>query len=296
MDSIVFGPLRWCVWSFRLSSPLRLPHLNFLFVCLFVPHGTGGTQEKGYPPGMPNYIKHSGGIPFSQIKQLIRFRTGAHHLRVETERWVPAPARLPRSERVCQKCTLGSVMLISRTFTLTALQRWYAFKQLSGWGLDQALTKQQQDERSTLKPRFLELKTAGAFPRWHGSEIFVRVQAGVRPATQWNPAQCVPPRPRANPAATAPGAAAAPTAAGPRPTGPTRVRNPSPAREGVSPAAVPGSSAAAGPSAATAAAGTAGAGPAAPPAAGASGSNGPFPPPPPGAVPPQAAAPKSKLA
>ena len=25
----------WCVWSFRLSSPLRLPHLKF-FVCLFV--------------------------------------------------------------------------------------------------------------------------------------------------------------------------------------------------------------------------------------------------------------------
>ena len=35
MDSIVFGPIRWCVWSFRLSSPLRLPHLQFLFVCLF---------------------------------------------------------------------------------------------------------------------------------------------------------------------------------------------------------------------------------------------------------------------
>ena len=33
MDSIVFGPIRWCVWSFRLSSPLRLPHLKFLFVC-----------------------------------------------------------------------------------------------------------------------------------------------------------------------------------------------------------------------------------------------------------------------
>ena len=32
MDSIVFGPIRWCVWSFRLSSPLRLPHLTFLFV------------------------------------------------------------------------------------------------------------------------------------------------------------------------------------------------------------------------------------------------------------------------
>ena len=24
---------RWCVWSFRLSSPLQLPHLKFLFVC-----------------------------------------------------------------------------------------------------------------------------------------------------------------------------------------------------------------------------------------------------------------------
>ena len=36
MDSIVFGPIRWCVWSFRPSSPLRLPHLKFLFVCLFV--------------------------------------------------------------------------------------------------------------------------------------------------------------------------------------------------------------------------------------------------------------------
>ena len=32
MDSIVFGPIRWCVWSFRPSSPLRLPHLKFLFV------------------------------------------------------------------------------------------------------------------------------------------------------------------------------------------------------------------------------------------------------------------------
>ena len=32
--SIVFGPIQWCVWSFRPSTPLRLPHLKFLFVCL----------------------------------------------------------------------------------------------------------------------------------------------------------------------------------------------------------------------------------------------------------------------
>ena len=101
-------------WENLESNPRTAPTARIRLVTynnwFAVPHGTGGTQEKGYPPGMPNYIKHSGGIPFSQIKQLIRFRTGAHHLRVETERWVPAPARLPRSERVCQKCTLGSVM------------------------------------------------------------------------------------------------------------------------------------------------------------------------------------------
>ena len=96
-------------WDNLESNPRTAPTARIRLVTynnwFAVPHGTGGTQEKGYPPGMPNYIKHSGGIPFSQIKQLIRFRTGAHHLRVETERWVPAPARLPRSERVCQKCT-----------------------------------------------------------------------------------------------------------------------------------------------------------------------------------------------
>ena len=101
-------------WENLESNPRTAPTARIRLVTynnwFAVPHGTGGTQEKGYPPGMPNYIKHSGGIPFSQVKQLIRFRTGAHYLRVETERWVPVPARLPRSERVCQKCTLGSVM------------------------------------------------------------------------------------------------------------------------------------------------------------------------------------------
>ena len=38
VDSIVFGPIRWCVWSFRPSSPLRLPHLKFLFVCFVYMH------------------------------------------------------------------------------------------------------------------------------------------------------------------------------------------------------------------------------------------------------------------
>jgi hypothetical protein len=89
------------------TERIRLVTYNSWFA---VPEGTGVRQEKGYPQGMPNYIKHTGGIPFAQVKQLMRFRTGAHHLRVETERWLKPPARLPRSERVCQKCTLGSKM------------------------------------------------------------------------------------------------------------------------------------------------------------------------------------------
>ena len=30
LEAIVFGSIRWCVWSFRPSSPLRLPHLKCL--------------------------------------------------------------------------------------------------------------------------------------------------------------------------------------------------------------------------------------------------------------------------
>ena len=36
LEAIVFGSIRWCVWSFQPSSPLRsLPHLKYLlFVAL----------------------------------------------------------------------------------------------------------------------------------------------------------------------------------------------------------------------------------------------------------------------
>ena len=32
LEAIVFGSIRWCVWSFRPSSPLRLPHLKCLLL------------------------------------------------------------------------------------------------------------------------------------------------------------------------------------------------------------------------------------------------------------------------
>ena len=36
LEAIVFGSIRWCVWSFRPSSPLRLPHLLKMFVVVVV--------------------------------------------------------------------------------------------------------------------------------------------------------------------------------------------------------------------------------------------------------------------
>ena len=117
--------------------------------------------------------------------KVVVFTRGAQTTSTEVCANLRAAAGLP-DYAVAEAFKAGSVWfvkLISRTFTLTALQRWYAFKQLSGWGLDQALTKQQQDERSTLKPRFLELKTAGAFPRWHGSEmVYDRPRSGTQPS------------------------------------------------------------------------------------------------------------------
>ena len=36
LEAIVFGSIRWCVWSFRPSSPLRLPHLKCLLLLLYI--------------------------------------------------------------------------------------------------------------------------------------------------------------------------------------------------------------------------------------------------------------------
>ena len=50
LEAIVFGSIRWCVWSFRPSSPLRLPHLNFLFVCLLSGWISNYTDGASYIP------------------------------------------------------------------------------------------------------------------------------------------------------------------------------------------------------------------------------------------------------
>jgi hypothetical protein len=57
----------------------------------------------GFPQGMPGYIRHTTGIPFAYVKQLMRFRTGAHYLAIETGRWVKPS--VPRHRRLCTKCS-----------------------------------------------------------------------------------------------------------------------------------------------------------------------------------------------
>ena len=40
--------------------------------------------ERGFPQGMARYIRHTGGTPYNHVQQLIRLRTGAHHLAMHT--------------------------------------------------------------------------------------------------------------------------------------------------------------------------------------------------------------------
>ena len=61
--------------------------------------------ERGYPQGMARYIRHTGGIPYNHVQQLIRLRTGAHHLAIETGRW--RRPSVPREDRLCTRCTSG---------------------------------------------------------------------------------------------------------------------------------------------------------------------------------------------
>ena len=57
------------------------------------------------PVNMPAYVKCTRWVPFDQLKQLIRLRTGAHHLTIETGRW----QRRARDSRVCCKCSASVV-------------------------------------------------------------------------------------------------------------------------------------------------------------------------------------------
>ena len=64
-------------------------------------------QQQGFPEGMPRYIRHTAGIPFQHVKDLMRLRTGAHHLAIEVGRW--SRPWVPCNERLCTKCSQSVV-------------------------------------------------------------------------------------------------------------------------------------------------------------------------------------------
>lgn len=82
------------------SSLVKVATYNCWFVTGPLPQEE---LDAGYPQGMPRYIRHTSGIPFAYVKQLMRFRTGAHHLAIETGRWVRPT--VPRQLRTCSKCS-----------------------------------------------------------------------------------------------------------------------------------------------------------------------------------------------
>jgi hypothetical protein len=53
---------------------------------------------------LSRYIRHRSGIPFADVKQLMRLRTGAHHLAIETGRWVHPI--FPRQLRTVQNASI----------------------------------------------------------------------------------------------------------------------------------------------------------------------------------------------
>lgn len=202
------------------------------------PAPTAPPQQQQQPSSAAAQHGPSGGLQSSaeqRIEQLLRaanackvvvFPRGTATTADEVCTKLQTAASLPAyaTSGAVQAGSVWIVSLVSRTFALQVLTRWYSFYQLTRWGVDQALTRAQLAERATLKPRFMELKAAGAFPRWHGSAIFVRMQHGVRPADQWNPQMALPPRPRGPPPATTPpgattyaAAAAAASPSGPAP-------------------------------------------------------------------------------
>ena len=89
---------------------------------------------------------------------------------------------------------LWVVQLSDCESTRKTLQAYYSVQQLSmdffqdpkGWGLDQALTPQQLQQRKAESATFQQLKAAGAFPRYHGADIYVVCIDGLVPANQWD--------------------------------------------------------------------------------------------------------------
>lgn len=124
-----------------------------------------------------------------------------------------------RNVKMKQGGSLWLVQFADWESTRKTLQAYYSLQQLSmdyyqdakGWGVDQALTPQQLQQRKAEAETFKQLKAAGAFPRYHGADIFVVCTDGLVPASSWDASKKLVthkhPRPTAGEAAAARAAA-----------------------------------------------------------------------------------------
>ena len=68
-------------------------------------HWMSTSWDLGEKPDMHHYLKRD--LPHRVIRNMARFRTSSHYLKVETDRW--KRPKVPWKNRVCDLCDLGVV-------------------------------------------------------------------------------------------------------------------------------------------------------------------------------------------
>ena len=121
-DSLLRSPWQLCGPDPREEQKCTKLTTYHRWFALPLPENVGmaGEPEDGsafprHPSNMPGYIRCSKGLSYVQLKNLMRFRTGSHHLAVETGRWEKVEGEngkkrsKDRAHRVCTKCSSYAV-------------------------------------------------------------------------------------------------------------------------------------------------------------------------------------------
>ena len=89
------------------SNSVKLATYNSWFAISDAPEVDAGDAGVMFPAGMPGHVQRTSGIPMDWLIQLVRLRTGGHHLAIETGRWSDPPK--PRAQRLCRMCAQNVV-------------------------------------------------------------------------------------------------------------------------------------------------------------------------------------------
>jgi hypothetical protein len=88
----------------------------------------------------PDYVQNTAGLNKVHLMSLMRFRLGAHDLRVATGRWERVDGRqLPRHQRLCTVCLANQVedefhmVFECDAYESVREQFWYLFDEFGDW-------------------------------------------------------------------------------------------------------------------------------------------------------------------